>query len=172
VIILKSELASKLADRDAERSRAEIRDVERISREALAQVRAAVRGYRAGSLQGEVDSARATLATAGVTVECELAPLTLPPQQEAVLALALREAVTNIVRHAEARRCRITLAAPCTLTIEDDGRGGNAPFGQGLLGMRERVESLGGTLTRDGARGTKLTIALPCEATPIAERSA
>ncbi|HWS71064.1 MAG TPA: ATP-binding protein, partial [Thermoanaerobaculia bacterium] len=94
----------------------------------------------------------------------------------AVLALALREAVTNIVRHADAHRCRITLAAPCILTIEDDGRGGNAAFGQGLNGMRERVETLGGTLTRDGARGTKLTIALPCDTAattaPIAERSA
>src|SRR5207253_2493665 len=85
VIILKSELASKLADRDADRARAEIRDVERISRDALAQVRAAVRGYRAGSLQGETDAARATLATAGVVVECELATLTIPPAYEAVL---------------------------------------------------------------------------------------
>jgi two-component system sensor histidine kinase DesK len=175
VIILKSELASKLAERDVDRARAEIRDVERISREALAQVRAAIRGYRAGSLQGEADSARATLATAGVAVECELATLTVPPAYEAVLALALREAVTNIVRHADAHRCTIRLAAPCTLTIEDDGRGGNAAFGQGLSGMRERVESLGGTLVRDGARGTTLTIALPCETPPhasVAERSA
>jgi two-component system sensor histidine kinase DesK len=175
VIILKSELASKLAERDVDRARAEIRDVERISREALAQVRSAVRGYRAGSLQGEVDSARATLATAGVTVECTLAPLTVAPAYEAVLALALREAVTNIVRHADARRCTIRLAAPCTLTIEDDGRGGNASFGQGLSGMRERVESLGGTLVRDGTKGTKLSIALPCEMpaqAPMAERSA
>jgi two-component system sensor histidine kinase DesK len=139
-----------------------------------------VRGYRAGSLQGEVDSAQQTLGTAGMTVEVALDRLAIPPGHEAVLALALREAVTNIVRHANAHRCAIRLAAPCTLTIEDDGRGGNARFGNGLNGMRERVEALGGTLlregTRDGARGTKLTISLPCPpaaATSMAaERSA
>jgi len=161
VIILKSELASKLADRDVERARSEIRDVERISRDALAQVRAAVRGYRAGSVQGEIDSARQTLATAGVSLDVEQQRLTLPAGHEAVLSLALREAVTNIVRHAKAHRCTIRLIAPCTMTIEDDGRGGNAPFGYGLSGMRERVESLGGTVERDGAGGTKLTISLP-----------
>src|SRR5438105_13442886 len=64
LIILKSELASKLADRDIERARNEIRDVERISREALTQVRAAVRGYREGGLRRELDSAREALDTA------------------------------------------------------------------------------------------------------------
>ena len=51
--------------------------------------------------------------------------------------------------------------AKCTLTIADDGRGGAAPFGSGLNGMRERVEVLGGTMTRDGRGGTTLTVTLP-----------
>ena len=175
LIILKSELASKLAERDVERARQEIRDVERISREALAQVRSAVRGYRSGGLEAELTAAKEALTAANVTVTFNVEPLALTPQHEAVIALALREAITNIVRHAQARHCNVTLAAPCTLTIEDDGRGGEQSFGSGLLGMRERVESLGGTFVRDGTRGTRITITLPVETaatTAHAERSA
>jgi len=168
LVILKSELATKLADRDPERAREEIRDVERIAREALAEVRSAVTGYRSGGLQTEIQHARNALATAGVALETEVAPqLQLPPSHEAVLCLALREAVTNIVRHAGARRCRITarsMNGTCTMTIVDDGRGGNQPFGSGLTGMRERVEFLGGSLTRDGRSGTTLSVSLPMHA--------
>jgi two-component system, NarL family, sensor histidine kinase DesK len=175
LVILKSELASKLADRDPERARDEIRDVERIAREALAEVRSAVIGYRSGGLQAELKHARNALASAGVDFESEVPKSQLPPAQEAVLCLALREAVTNIVRHAGARRCHATIAVAddvCTLTISDDGRGGNAPFGSGLSGMRERVEVLGGSLTRDGRRGTTLTVTLPLTASSVQERSA
>src|SRR5688572_22552481 len=111
LVILKSELASKLAERDPERAREEIRDVERISREALAEVRSAVAGYRSGGLENEILHARNALASAGVALETEASKTQLPPAHEAVLALALREAVTNIVRHAGARRCKIVLHA-------------------------------------------------------------
>lgn len=164
LVVLKSELASKLADRDVPRARAEIRDVERIAREALAEVRAAVSGYRAGGLASELQHARSALETAGVTLHCDDPAATLPPAHEAVLCLALREAVTNIVRHAGARTCRVAIAVDdgsARMTITDDGRGGSEPFGSGLSGMRERVELLGGTLTRDGRRGTTLTVVLP-----------
>jgi two-component system sensor histidine kinase DesK len=175
LVILKSELASKLAERDPERSREEIRDVERIAREALAEVRAAVSGYRASGLVAEVQHARETLSTAGVRLESDVTSRKLPPAYEAVLALALREAVTNIVRHAGARNARLYVEctdAVCTLTIADDGRGGNAPFGSGLSGMRERMAILGGTLTRSGNGGTTLTVTLPLNVTSIQERSA
>lgn len=163
LIILKSELASKLADRDIERARGEIRDVERISREALAQVRGAVRGYRSAGLRYELEAARETLTTAGIRAEIDAADVALPATEESVLALAVREAVTNVVRHAQATVCRIAIAqgdGMCIVTIADDGRGGEEAFGTGLRGMRERVESLGGTMTRDGARGTTLTITI------------
>jgi len=176
LIILKSELATKLSDRDPERAREEIRDVERIAREALAEVRSAVTGYRSGGLKSEVQHARSTLATAGVALDCEMhAQLTVPPAHEAVLCLALREAVTNIVRHSGARRCKITLRATeaaATMSVTDDGRGGAQAFGSGLSGMRERVEVLGGSLTRDGRHGTTLTVSLPLQAAREQERSA
>ena len=164
VIVLKSELASKLLEREPAAARAEIQEVESISRQALAEVREAIRGYRAESLGSEIERACATLETAGVAVESQPAPVPLSPQQESVLALVLREAVTNIVRHAGARHCRLTLQqvnGHCRLEIADDGSGGNRPEGNGLRGMRERVEELGGTLERDGSRGTRLTVLLP-----------
>ena len=174
VIILKSELASKLAERDPEKARDEIRDVERISRDALTQVRAAVRGYRSGGLQAEIESARDALDAANVTLACDLAKLQLPPAHEAVIALAIREAVTNIVRHAHATECRIALASrenTYAVTIIDNGRGGDVEFGSGLSGMRERIEELGGTLTIDGSRGTAVTIVMPLTLM-LAERTA
>jgi two-component system sensor histidine kinase DesK len=175
LVVLKSELASKLAERDPERSREEIRDVERIAREALAEVRAAVSGYRTSGLEAEVQRARNTLSTAGVRLETDIVQRKLPTAQEAVLCLALREAVTNIVRHAGARNCRLTVGctdSACTLSISDDGRGGNAPFGSGLSGMRERVDVLGGSLTRVGTSGTTITVTLPLTGNAMQERSA
>lgn len=175
LVVLKSELASKLAERDPERSREEIRDVERIAREALTEVRAAVSGYRSSGLEAEVERARNTLATAGLRLEVHANSGKLPAPQEAVLCLALREAVTNIVRHSGARNARLTIVKnhdACTMTIFDDGRGGDAPFGSGLSGMRERVEVFGGSLTRSGSNGTTLTVTLPLTTAAMQERSA
>ena len=175
LVILKSELASKLAERDPERSREEIRDVERIAREALAEVRAAVSGYRSSGLEAEVQRARNTLTSAGIHFEGYIAKQKVPAAQEAVLCLALREAITNIVRHSGAHKCTVTITSndsECTLSVADDGRGGNAPFGSGLSGMRERVDLLGGKLTRTGNAGTTLTVTLPLSTNALQERSA
>jgi two-component system sensor histidine kinase DesK len=164
VIILKSELAGKLIDRDPERAKAEIADVERTSREALTDVRSTIRGYRAYSLDAELKQARATLETAGVKVKSESAEVALSPVQESVVALVVREAVTNVVRHAGARNCLLRLTpvnGTCRFEIQDDGRGGGTAEGNGLRGMRERIEALGGTLRRETSSGTRLTIEFP-----------
>ncbi len=164
VIILKSELAGKLIDRDPERAKAEIGDVERTSRAALADVRSTIRGYRSHSLEAELKQAKATLETAGLTVNAESAEVPLTPTQESVVALIVREAVTNVVRHAQARNCQLRLTpvnGSCLLEIADDGRGGKQVEGNGLRGMRERIEALGGTIERETTTGTKLRIQFP-----------
>lgn len=164
VIVLKSELASKLMERDPERAKNEIRDVEKISRDALTDVRQAIRGYRAKGLSEEMARARATLETAGVTFDCEAKEIGLSPAQESVLALVMREAVTNVVRHAGARKCKVELQrvnGDCMLQIEDDGRGGFHIEGNGIRGMRERIEALGGRVERWTERGTRIKITLP-----------
>src|ERR1700690_1334735 len=109
VIILKSELAGKLIDQDPQRAKAEIADVETTSREALSEVRSTIRGYRSQGLPAELAQAKSTLETAGVAVECEAARIELPALHETVLSMAVREAVTNVVRHAQARTCRLRL---------------------------------------------------------------
>lgn len=175
VITLKSELAGKLIDRDTARAGKEIREVEEISRQALSEVRDAIRGYRAQGLTAELAQAKATLETAGVSVQCDAATtLQLPALQESVLSLAVREGVTNVVRHANARNCRLRIEqqnGTCRLEIADDGRGFATLEGNGLRGMRERVEMLGGTLERTNRSGTRLTITLPLKDVAQAESS-
>jgi two-component system, NarL family, sensor histidine kinase DesK len=165
VITLKSELAGKLIDRDPQRAGKEIREVEQISRQALTDVRDAIRGYRSQGLAAELAQAKSTLETAGLTVQCDAATtVKLSAVQESVLSLAVREAVTNVVRHAQARTCRMRLEqqnGSCRLEIHDDGCGSSNGEGNGLRGMRERVEMLGGTLQRSTEAGTTLTITLP-----------
>jgi len=176
VITLKSELAGKLIDRDPQRAGKEIREVEQISRQALSDVRDAIRGYRSQGLVAELAQAKTTLETAGLAVQCDAATtVKLPPVQESVLSLAVREAVTNVVRHARARTCRMRLEqqnGSCRLEIHDDGLGSSNGEGNGLRGMRERVEMLGGTMQRSSEAGTTLTITLPLtEVAPQGEGS-
>jgi two-component system sensor histidine kinase DesK len=174
LITLKAELARKLVDRDPERAKQEMQDVEITSRAALADVREAIRGYRTEGIFAELARARAALETAGVTVECDTDQVPLSPAQESVLALALREAVTNVVRHAEASRCNVSLKkndALCTLEIADDGCGAAGPEGNGLRGMRERLEALGGSLRLLTSNGTRLIIDLPLASAASALRN-
>jgi two-component system sensor histidine kinase DesK len=174
VIVLKAELAGRLMGRDDARAASEIADVEKIARTALAEVREAIGGYRAKGLQAEVDMARMTLDAAGVTLKCETMPPTLKAREETALSLSVREAVTNIVRHAQATECtmRFTVAADgfTTLEVEDNGRKTVLREGNGLRGMRARVEELGGRFRIEsaGIQGTRLVIELPGSALALA----
>lgn len=164
LITLKAELARKLVDRDPQRAKEEMLDVEQTSRAALADVRQAISGYRGEGLAAELIRARKALETAGIAVNSDIAELPLSPAQETVLALALREAVTNVVRHAQAQQCSVRLQREedlCTLEIADNGRGVDAPEGNGLRGMRERLEALGGSLQCRTEAGTHLVMQLP-----------
>ncbi|MEP7001084.1 MAG: sensor histidine kinase, partial [bacterium] len=165
LITLKSALAARVAKRDPARAADEMRDVERVSRDALQEIRAALAGNRDVGLALEVASAASMLESAGITVEHAVMPVSLSPSEEATLALAIREAVTNVVRHAGASMCRITLSGDDgrrSLSIEDDGRGKHGPDGRGLAGMRERVTAVGGQLVVDAGAvsGTRVRITL------------
>jgi two-component system sensor histidine kinase DesK len=164
VVVLKSELAGRLIAGNPERAAMEIADVEQIARKALGEVREAITGYRAEGLAAEIRRAHSTLDAAGVTLICEEKPPELRPAEETVMSLVLREAVTNVVRHAQASRCVMRFAAKdgtTALVVEDNGRGGVREEGNGLRGMRERIEALGGRFAVDGTHGTRLTVELP-----------
>lgn len=167
LVALKSELARKLAQADPARAQQEMAEVERVSRHALAEVRAAVTGMRRSDLAAELASARLMLEASDIVLEASLPEsLALPAEVEAPLALVLREAVTNIHRHARATTALVAItreAEQWQMRIQDNGRGGLVAHGNGLHGMRERVQALGGTLAIDSPaqRGTTLTVALP-----------
>jgi two-component system sensor histidine kinase DesK len=167
VVVLKSELAQKLMSRDPARALQEIAEVERISRQGLAEVREAITGYRSSGLAAEIEHVRDTLSAAGIDTTIEAHALKLAPAQETALSLALREAATNVIRHAAATKCHIRFYAQdgsALMEVQDDGRGGDAPFGNGLSGMRERIQSLGGVLMKETEQGTRLKIRLPLKA--------
>ena len=160
LIAIKSELAAKLLDRDRAAASREVIDVMNIARDALKQVRTAVTGIRAAALEGELASARALLETADVALTYERDGVVLAAEVESALAMIVREAVTNVQRHARARSARIEVlldempsGRSVLLRVTDDGRGGIAAQGNGLAGIRERVESLGGSLEIESPRG-------------------
>ncbi len=166
LIVLKSELAGRLLPTNPEGARREIGEVERTARKALGEVRETIRGYRSEGLAAELSRARETLSLAGVSLECAEPLPRVDPVAESVLALVLRESVTNIVRHARAKCCRLSLSVDpggTALRIEDDGRGGIEHEGNGLRGMRERLATLGGRLAIDSRSGTRLTVEIPAQ---------
>jgi two-component system sensor histidine kinase DesK len=165
VIVLKSELAGRLIERDPQRAAQEIADVEKTARTALSEVRQTIGGYRSQGLPAEMELARNTLQAAGVALACESPLPQLHAAEETVLCLAVREAVTNIVRHAQATHCRMRFTTSGdgyhSLLITDDGAHPKLQEGNGLRGMRERVQSLGGRFSITTDPGVTLLIELP-----------
>jgi two-component system, NarL family, sensor histidine kinase DesK len=147
VVSVKAELASRLVTLDPARAAAEMDEVQRLSRQALADVREAVAGYRVVSLSGSLASARSALAAAGIDAELPASADDVPAERRELFGWVIREGVTNVVRHSGASRCWVALS-PSTVEILDDGRGPQpGTAGTGLRGLRERVDAAGGTLT-------------------------
>jgi two-component system, NarL family, sensor histidine kinase DesK len=164
LIVLKSELAGRLLDSQPSRAALEIAEIETAARQALAEVRKTITGYRSEGFASELTRAAQVLKTAGVRLTKPVKAPYLTPRHEATLSLVLREAVTNIVRHADASECSIEVFSEqdrTQLVIADDGRGNIRQEGNGLRGMRERVQELGGSLSLESSRGTRLHIELP-----------
>jgi two-component system, NarL family, sensor histidine kinase DesK len=146
VITVKTELAGRLLEASGEgdtRARAELADAERLAREALADVRATVSGMRQLSLTGELAAARQALDAAGIAADLPSAVDDVPARYRELFAFALREGVTNVVRHSGASRCVVRLTADC-IEVRDDGRGPDgAVSGSGLTGLRGRAQAAG-----------------------------
>ena len=150
MIVLKTELAGRLLPGAPEQAASEVREVEQAAREALRQVRAAVAGYRQPELRSELAAARELLTAAGIALTVDDRIGTLPPALNSLLAWAVREGVTNVIRHSRARSCVISITQAdghVWAEITDDGRGGAAAqTGSGLIGLAERAAALGGRI--------------------------
>src|SRR5919201_1786491 len=138
-ITVKPGLPRRLAERgNPQRSAAEIAEVEELSRRILADVRAAVAGHRDVTLTGELATAREVLRAAGVIAQLPGSVDVVHPSLSELFGWVVREGITNVVRHARASHCTVTLGRDF-IEIADDGRGGAADAGSGLTGLRERV---------------------------------
>jgi two-component system sensor histidine kinase DesK len=168
LIALKTELAAKVIRHDTERAAAELADVEAVTRRALAEVRGAVRGYRSLALDEALDGARTALSAAGIEYRLDESRLTVPAEVEAVLAWAVREGATNVVRHSAANHCEIRVRTDgeiAAVEVENDGAALRSGLhgGSGLAGLAERARAVRGTLEAGprGEDGFRLRLTIP-----------
>ena len=157
---VKAQLAGRLVGRDDTRAAAEIGDVERLTRQVLADVRAAVAGYREVSLAVELATAREVLGAAGIAADLPGAVDEVPAGRRELFGWVVREGVTNVVRHAQASRVTIRVT-PSTVEVVDDGPGREARApGSGLAGLAERAAAAGGHLDAGPVPGGGYRLAL------------
>ena len=168
LIAIKADLAAKLSPRDPAKAESEMREVAAAARDALAEVRAAVAGMTGATLSREIASSQAALAAAGIACVIDADAEQIDQGASAVLAMTLREAITNVIRHSGARTCRIALtrgANGLELAVTDDGDGEAVREGGGIGGVRSRLAAVGGGLSlTGGAEGTQLVARLPLAA--------
>jgi len=173
LITLKTELTARFLDQERyQEARAQVADIEKVSRQSLVDVREAIGGYRRPKLAVELEAVRTALSAAEITLDADPAVADarpgLGPEEEGALGWALREAVTNVVRHSGAGRCVVRLAEYMTdhgsrtlqLEVVDDGAGARrAGHGNGLTGLAERLALTDGTLeTGPGPRGRGFSV--------------
>jgi two-component system, NarL family, sensor histidine kinase DesK len=161
-ITVKSELAGKLIQRNLQSAEHELADIQRLSREALADLRSVVSGYREVSLAVELARARGVLEAAGVLVQLpdDMPSVVdaVPAERRELFGWVIREGVTNVVRHSAAHTCRVSVS-PNAVEVSDDGRGLNGASrptgwsGAGLTGLSERAARTGGQLAVTGGDG-------------------
>ncbi|MGR6923300.1 sensor histidine kinase [[Actinomadura] parvosata] len=164
-IAVKTELAVRLSDVDAAAAKAEMAEVNGLTRKALKDLRQAVRGYRELDLAAEVNSVKGVLEAAGVRCEVRLPYRELPAGVAPVFAYAVREAVTNVLKHSDASFCEITIRfteREAELRVRNDGvaRRRAADLGSGLAGMGERLAAVGGELRAGPAAGGHFVLAV------------
>jgi two-component system sensor histidine kinase DesK len=148
-ITVKAGLARRILESssDAQQAIAELRDVEQLSRTALSEVRSTVSGYRKASLPAELVGARVALQAAEITADLPHAVDNVPASLQEPFAYVLREGVTNVIRHSNARHCEVRLGESW-IEIRDDGTvAGSSGAGHGLAGLKERLAKVGGSLS-------------------------
>lgn len=170
LIGLKSDLASKLVSINPNQARIEIKDIQQTARMALKEVRELVSEMRGTKVEEEMIRIKQILKAAQIkfefdgTVQLTNTPLLI----ENVLSMCLKEAVNNIVKHSQATTCKITVKQLRTewyIKIEDNGIGNQQTdeflIGNGIRGMKERLEFVNGCLDIQSSNGTTLILKIP-----------
>jgi len=159
-IAVKADLARRLVERDPASAASEIEELATVARQALADVRATASGMREVRLASELASARSVLVAAGLECRTPSALPSLSDDRSELFGYVVREAVTNVVRHAGASVCTIEVG-PDEVSVADDGGGLRRGQGNGLTGLASRVEDAGGRLVVESdASGTRMTATL------------
>ena len=164
VIALKSDLAAQLATDAAPDAAREARAINDVARQVLAEIRATLSGYWELSLDAELKALTASLEEANIETTTKVTAADLPPVTETALAMCLREAVTNVLRHSESTRCELSIEIngdEIVARVADNGVGIKGAPGRGLSGMRQRVEQMAGSLNIFNADGTTVEVRLP-----------
>ncbi|MEM7282280.1 MAG: sensor histidine kinase [Pseudomonadota bacterium] len=166
VIAVKSDLAHKVIDDDPSRAKQELKDIHQTTREALSDIRAAISGIKNMSLTSELANAKMALASADISTEVQAFNQEFPEHIGAALAMLVKEGVTNIIRHADAEHCEISVSCKnqtAQLVIKDNGRGITGKEGSGIAGMRNRVAALKGRFEIASGDGTTIRAFIPLE---------
>lgn len=161
MITLKAELAGKLIDKNLEAAKQQIKELEALSRDTLAQIRDAVTGYRRSGLRSELVNTKMALETAGFSFDSSFQSCELSEKLDDELALILRELTTNIIRHSNGSHCEVNIRQvnnTLTLEVTDDGNNASIEAGNGIAGIRERLHPFGGKLTITTGQQTRLLI--------------
>lgn len=165
-VALKGDLARRLVESDPAAARAELAELVHVARDAAQEVRQVARGYREMSLAEEVHRAVALLEASGVSCQTNLADLRVPRPVDEALAWAVREGITNVVRHSQATICSISTSAHAgtvRLELVNDRARRRSADGNGLTGLRERAVGLGGSVSaeRTDGGGFRLAVEVP-----------
>ena len=168
-ITVKAGLARRLGPTNPAGAVDQVTEVEELCRKALTEVRAAVSGYREVTLASELARGRELLRASGITADLPTATDVADPAHQELFGWAVREGLTNVIRHSRARSCQVRVSASC-VEITDDGQGSTAPPGNGLSGLRERAAAAGGGVDAGPAQpaGWRLRVWVPAADTPPA----
>jgi two-component system, NarL family, sensor histidine kinase DesK len=166
-ITVKAGLARRLGPADPAGAVDQITEVEELCRRVLTEVRAAVSGYREVSLASELARGRELLRVSGITADLPTATDVADPAHQELFGWAVREGLTNVIRHSMARSCAVRIS-PSDVEIIDDGHGSAAPHGNGLRGLRERAAAAGGGVDAGPVQpaGWRLRVWVPAEDAP------
>jgi two-component system sensor histidine kinase DesK len=168
VITLKAQLARKLMRSDPQRSVAELKEIEELSRGSMADVRATVGGYQQLDLQQELTQVLASLELSNIKGSANFDGVAPPEKLATLVSMIVREGVTNVIRHSNASACEIDIHSNgehLQLDIRDDGVGIGQLPGNGLRGIQERVGLLEGEFSILADRGTRLHVLIPLHPT-------